>query len=1595
MIQLLQSAPSGFLTDDDLVCIVSSLRNRLESTHAPDRAHVYQLVFAISKVLEVMVRGEVKGLNRHRDHQSLLAALRNLKGVDDDEFLKFQVSYAYQMSLYLPDDETSFQAFWRYAESVAVGASAVASVFKLDSMSALAAVEHIQQVFGNAIDVVKFNIDGARAIQAAAEGVTQAAENTYWSQKKQPWFLTLQAGYLFIQDGRLVDFNVLVCNATCRDDVNFQRGVCQILGEIALNPLWDDGSRRSAIEFLGELCKTDAGRREDVKVRKWVATILRQISSLASPDVSSHAHTLLDSLQQEHTLDIERCRALHKPLPIPTVFPLLERALSITDIDHELACIRFRSLEECLRPVSIPLRAKATLRAPEDQSFPLMAKVLEFLGSDNLVFLLLGDSGSGKSTFCRLLQQEIWKQHSDGGRIPLYINLPFIDNPHCDLIGKYLRLHHNISETTIRELKHHRQFVLICDGYDESRLFQNLYTSNLLNQPGQWEVKMIVTCRSTFLSRGYQGRFYPLGDDIYHNNSFGLFEEATIVPFQERDIQDYIRDFVTQEPSDTPPSQRYQDYWRKLSAIPNLKDLASNPFLLTLALRELPKLSDDLQDLARIKVTRLKLFDGFFKDWVRINVIRLQRSKLSSEYRFVFEDLLDYGFAKCVKDFLKSLATAIHQHQGGRPVVYFSSKYNEPWKVEFFSREVKPTLLRNASPLKQEGIRHSFIHGSLLDYFDSLTLFDPFDIDDDDGSDDDDDDDDSWGGGDDFYSGGGNSLGDCSDGLADDNGDSVDGNGESAGGDTQSTDNNGGSSGSNGGSSGGNGGSTSGDQDSSGGTGNLSGGSSGNPSGGNNNGSRGDKNGSNGDEDGSHRRTDDARFKRKGSATKSRPFTSSDPFSKRNLFKEPSVLQFLVERAESDPRLKKRLFSTIEQAKASSVPSMAAANAITILFKSKNLFEEAVLDGVLIPRDYMSTALGITEPVQLPESNLTGGDLMKVLVTFTTPESESTVPASEITVPISAPTAPASMPLSTKDRVGALRLDLKKGDTTEFPGSHSLSSRLPLPTASPLLNNVQKISKLENELQALRLMRTVECNQAVYIDPMAKLNLQDTDDNLFPLMDKVRDFLAGDSQVMLILGDSAAGKSTFSRHLEHELWQEYKAGSRIPLFVYLPSLEQPEKDLVAEQLRIYDFLEDQIRELKLHRQFTLICDGYDESRLTSNLHTTNLFNRPGQWDVKLLITSRTLYLGPDYRSRFATKAGHMYNDVADNLFQQAVIAPFSREQIEDYVERYIPLEPRTWIKKDYMDTLEAIPNLMDLARNPFLLTLSLEALPTVLQGRTDLSRLRVTRAELYDTFVRHWMAVNKRRLKAQRLDEEEHMAFQKLLKTGFEQSVVKFQQDLAAAIFIHQYGIPVVNYMHRRDKSSWKATFFSIDYETSVLRDASFLSRTGYQYRFVHRSILEYFFACTICGPNDDQDELDPLVFSDTSANMSTISAHPLSQKNLIAEPSIIQFLAERVQLDSAFKDKLFAIIELSKTDNQATQAAANAITILVKAGVAFNGADLRGIRVPGADISGGQFDSAQLQEADLTGVDLTKSWIRQADFTRAQMEGVQFGEMP
>jgi len=183
-------------------------------------------------------------------------------------------------------------------------------------------------------------------------------------------------------------------------------------------------------------------------------------------------------------------------------------------------------------------------------------------------------------------------------------------------------------------------------------------------------------------------------------------------------------------------------------------------------------------------------------------------------------------------------------------------------------------------------------------------------------------------------------------------------------------------------------------------------------------------------------------------------------------------------------------------------------------------------------------------------------------------------------------------------------------------------------------------------------------------------------------MEKVKEFLESNQRVFLLLGDSGAGKSTFSRELEYELWQLYKnKKDRIPLHINLPTIDKPEHDMIAKQLRRNGFTEPQIRELKFHRKFILICDGYDESQQSHNLYMSNELNQPGGWDAQMVISCRSEYLGDDYRDRFQPGERNKQSDSL--MFQEAVISPFSIDQVHAYIHEYVLLHQSLWQTEDY------------------------------------------------------------------------------------------------------------------------------------------------------------------------------------------------------------------------------------------------------------------------------------------------------------------------
>ncbi|KAG0347777.1 hypothetical protein BGZ54_004801, partial [Gamsiella multidivaricata] len=447
---------------------------------------------------------------------------------------------------------------------------------------------HLQDGLVEVYQVAKIGYDGAKALVESGQDFLDCLKEGLSFAKKRTWYPALRGIDSLLRDGQLAKVKKLICEAPHRRDLAFQWGVCQRLGEIAANPDWDPTTRWSAVDFLGELYKNDAEWGQQAIVKQRILNILEQLASTPGSalqsaeallqELGTDGDTRKQGLYQAYREKPQRQYPLVVSVPMLPSPSLLDRVQNKPDIEADLRQLKERRLKERSDAVYIPPQAKASLQASDDTLFPLMDKVKEFLGSNQKVMLLLGDSGAGKSTFNRALECDLWDAYKKKeGRIPLFINLAAIDKPEQDLIAKQLRKA-EFTEPQIRELKGYRRFILICDGYDESQQTHNLYMSNRLNQPGEWSAQMVISCRSEYLGLDYRYRFQPA--DRNHQAEPALFQEAVIAPFSVGQVQDYIKKYVATKE----PLWQATDYLQALDKIPNLQDLVKNPFMLTLSL---------------------------------------------------------------------------------------------------------------------------------------------------------------------------------------------------------------------------------------------------------------------------------------------------------------------------------------------------------------------------------------------------------------------------------------------------------------------------------------------------------------------------------------------------------------------------------------------------------------------------------------------------------------------------------------------------------------------------------------------------------------------------------------------------------------------------------------------------------------------------------------------------------------------------------------------------------------------------------------------------------------------------------------------------
>ncbi len=579
-------------------------------------------------------------------------------------------------------------------------------------------------------------------------------------------------------------------------------------------------------------------------------------------------------------------------------------------------------------------------------------------------------------------------------------------------------------------------------------------------------------------------------------------------------------------------------------------------------------------------------------------------------------------------------------------------------------------------------------------------------------------------------------------------------------------------------------------------------------------------------------------------------------------------------------------------------------------------------------------------------------------------------------------------------------------------GIDSLVARL----LGNLWENIQKLRL--NYLEDLEKDREIKDALANYVSPEGMLM---HDSERFLLEGRVQEFLNLDKRTLLLLGEAGSGKSTFNRHLAVSLWEAYSQKNNtedvpIPVFIGLSSLSSPDRNLVSAFFEKQGFSREQIKELQSRHRFVLILDGFDEIE-----HRQQEFykdNELSHWkDAKIIISSRPEYLGPNYQYKFHPPGEH-------KALQEYRLAPFSVETIKRYIDRYSEKHPHAlWSAEKYKKELEE-SSLKELVGNPFLLKITLSVLPE-LSEELEAKGQRFTRIRIYDQFVKSWFDRSQRRLnQILEVGSKERKEFKDLERADFSGFGMDFSQELALEMYqvgevmTHYQAITYAKWKRHNSatEGDWRRRLLGDEDASTVLMrlNAPLICQDrpndlGKEYRFIHKSLRDYFVARALWeelrgGTKSNDVELSKKlnairnirpVWEGLEDGFEFDQSAQFNELNVVEDPAVQSFLVERVQEDRVLLKALLAWVKASKTREDVKRGASNALTVLVKAGVQFIGCDLRGIKVPGADLSFGVFDSAQLQGSDLTGVKLGKSWLRDANLSAAQMAGVQFGELP
>jgi WD40 repeat protein len=313
------------------------------------------------------------------------------------------------------------------------------------------------------------------------------------------------------------------------------------------------------------------------------------------------------------------------------------------------------------------------------------------------VLLIKGASGGGKTLSLLQLEWALLAKRRNRPTVPmpLYIELKRFSS---ETLWDALRL--TVEEKYYGTLAEYQRenVVLLLDGFDEmARCFQgNLYEA--LGLSAWHQAKVIVSARSESLEVDYARYFAPMVDGCLVLNGLQQYE---LLSFSDAQVAMYLEKYVNRGERESAAAE----YQRRIEAVPQLRELIANPFLLRIVAESLAEgtFAELLQAMqADGVINRATLYAAFMRSWFVKQERRLQETAAAPA-----EGALDiFG------NYAKRFAFALHYHDTAEASTESAMFFH------FFMDDPRTVYARNGCPLQYSIDRRcSFMHRSFFEYF--------------------------------------------------------------------------------------------------------------------------------------------------------------------------------------------------------------------------------------------------------------------------------------------------------------------------------------------------------------------------------------------------------------------------------------------------------------------------------------------------------------------------------------------------------------------------------------------------------------------------------------------------------------------------------------------------------------------------------------------------------------------------------------------------------------------------------------------------------------------------------------------------------------